>query len=169
MINDKELQEKETKQLRQVIEGQDDIGWVAMLQGYIQVSWAHEQDKHYQRMGWNKRKYNVQAWRQSLLKAMPEYTRDCWKLRNEAIHGDNTKEGRTIRLNKLRKQVGQLYQKKKEMDRKQARLLYAVPKVQRLKYGVQALTLWIGKVEEVLKLNREQVEKYTICRWLECR
>ena len=54
MINDKELQEKETKQLRQAIEGQNEIGWVAMLQGYIHVSWANTQDKYYRRMGWNK-------------------------------------------------------------------------------------------------------------------
>ena len=169
LINDRDLKKKEVKQLRRAIEGQDEIGWMAMLQGYIHVSWAYEQDKYFRSMGWNKRKYNKQVWRQSLLRALTEYTRDCWKLRNDAIHGDNTVEGRTIRLNKLRKQVEQLYKNKKEMDGKQARLLYAVPIKQRLKYGVQALTLWIGKVEEVLKMNREQADKYTIRRWLGCR
>ena len=165
-IEEKDLSEREVTNLRRAIVGQDKIGWKAMLQGFVHEAWAIEQDKYFRRMGWNKRTHNKQGWRQKLLQALTEYTKACWKMRNESIHGDNKKEGRTIRLKLLQGQVEKLYKRKRELNGKQARLLYAIPLVKRLKYGVQALTLWIGKVEEVLKLNREQAEKYTIRRWL---
>ena len=64
---------------------------------------------------------------------------------------------------------GQLYKKKRKVKEEQARWLFAVPLKKRQQFGIQALPLWVGKTEEVLKLNREHADKYTIHRWLGCR
>ena len=71
-------------------------------------------------MGRNKRKYNKLGWRQKLLQAMTEYTNECWRLRNESIHGDNKKEGRMIRLKMLQGEIERLYKKKHKMNGRQA-------------------------------------------------
>ena len=62
-----------------------------------------------------------------------------------------------------------IYRRRKEVTKTQEDNLFKVPLTQRLKFGIQALTLWVGKAEEVLRMNREQAAKYTIHHWLGSR
>ena len=45
MIGEKELSKRDVKQLRRAIVGHDNIGWKAMLQGFVHEAWANEQEK----------------------------------------------------------------------------------------------------------------------------
>lgn len=157
------------KNLQVAIKGQEIIGWTAMIQGFVHKDWAEIQNNHYKRTGLNKRIYSKKRWKREFVNIVTQYGKDCWTSRNEAIHGKTTTEGRTMRLERLRNQVKQLYGKRRETTQKQKKNLYSVPLEKRLKFGVQALTLWVGKAEEVLKLNREQAAKYTIPHWLGSR
>ena len=140
-----------------------------MIQGYVHIDWVTIQAIYYRRQGLNKRLYNIKRWRRKFIEILTEYGKECWKMRNEAIHGTTVKEGRELRLERLRKQVEEIYKKRRTIKGEDAKRLFAIPMKKRMKFGIQALTLWVGKAEEVLKLNREQADKYTIHRWLECR
>ena len=50
------------------------------------------------------------------LTIITDYVNECWKMRNEAIHGETTKEGRTVRKKRLVEQVKSLYRKKSELN-----------------------------------------------------
>ena len=149
-----------------VMKGQNEIRWVAMMQGYVHKEWSEIQEKYYMDMGLNSRIYCKKRWRREFINILTQYSRECWMWRNEAIHGKTVVEGRDLRLNKLCEQVKKIYAKRREMSEKQRKNLFGVPLEKRMKFGVQALILWIGKAEEVLKLNREQAAKYMIHQWL---
>ena len=87
------------------------------------------------------------------LTIITDYVNDCWKMRNEAIHGEATKEGRMVRKKRLVEQVKSLYRKKSELNGSPYRRIFAMRISQRIKMGIQSLTLWVGKAEEVLKLH----------------
>ena len=168
-IEDDNMKELRTKEYRKVLEGQKKIGWKEMIQGYVHIDWVTIQAIYYRRQSLNKRLYNIKRWRRKFIEILTEYGKECWKMRNEAIHGTTVKEGRELRLERLRKQVEEIYKKRRTIKGEDAKRLFAIPMKKRMKFGIQALTLWVGKAEEVLKLNREQADKYTIHRWLECR
>ena len=103
------------------------------------------------------------------LTILTDYSYDCWKLRNEAVHRVLTKEGRVIKKARLVEQVRCLYKKKKELSGNPLRKVFNMCVEKRLQQGVHSLILWIGKAEEVIILHREESDKTTIDRWLGCQ
>ena len=103
------------------------------------------------------------------LTALTDYSNECWNFRNEAIHRSTTIIGRETRKSKLVDQVKILYKNKTELRGSPLLQIFNMQLSQRIKLGIQSLTLWIGKAEEVLKLHREEADKNTIDRWLGCR
>ena len=63
-------------------------------------------------------------------------------------------------------QVKLLYGKRSELRGSPPYRVFDMKLERRILQGVQALTLWVRKAEEVLKLHREQSDKNTIHRWL---
>ena len=45
--------------------------------------------------------------------------------------------------------------------------IFDMPLYKRLRFGIQSITLWVGMVEDVLKLHRENPTKNTIHSWLQ--
>ena len=107
------MTELRTKEYRKVLEGQEKIGWKEMIQGYVHIDWVTIQAIYYRRQGLNKRLYNIKRWRRKFIEILTEYGKECWKMRNEAIHGTTVKEGRELRLERLRKQVEEIYKKRR--------------------------------------------------------
>ena len=166
-IDGHELSKENTTHLRKTIVGQKNIGWREMIQGFIYKGWTENQDAHYRSNGLNNRLYNIKRWKRMFLESLLEYVNKYWKVRNSAIHGDTKKEGRILRLERLQHhQVKELYKRKKEVRGTRYKQIFKIQMKKRVKFGVQALTLWVGKTEEVLKLMRETEGKHTIHRWL---
>ena len=149
--------------------GQEEIGWENLLKGFMHNGWAQAQRIHYKTRGLTSRYFSTARWKRMFLTILLDYGNECWKLRNEALHGTSTKEGRKVRRKRLLDQVKQLYTHKQELKGSKYRLIFKMSLPQRLKSGIQSLTLWIGKAEEVLRLHREEADKNTISRWLGCR
>ena len=149
--------------------GQKNIGWENLLKGFVHNGWAVAQRKHYLRMGLTSKIYNIKRWKRMFLTILTDYSNECWKMRNETLHGERTLEGRKIRKNKIVEQVKILYSHKCTLRRSPYRHIFAMNLNKRIKMGIQSLILWVGKAEEVLKLHREEADKNTIHRWLDSR
>lgn len=149
--------------------GQKQIGWEGLLKGFTHIGWAKAQSKHHKRLGLTSKIYSDKRWKRMFLTILTGYCDDCWKHRNETIHGDATTEGRQVRKKRQIKQVKELYGKKSELKGSPLRRIFDMRLSQHIKQGVQSLELWIGKAEEVLKLHREESDKNTIDRWLRYR
>ena len=168
-LDQDEYNTEDERNLLPAILGHQDIGWDNFLKGFLHKGWARAQSIHYQRLGLSTKIYSLKRWKRMFLTIITDYVNNCWKVRNEALHGEATKEGRRVRKKRLVERVRMLYGKREELKGSPLRLVFAMRMSQRIKLGVQALTLWMGKAEEVLKLHREEAEKNTIDRWLSCR
>ena len=102
------------------------------------------------------------------LTILSDYRNECWMTRNEAIHSSSNKEGRAVRK-RLVELTKELYKHKQELRGSPFRLIFNMKLSKRISQGIQSLTLWVGKAEEVLKLHREEADKNTLDRWLGCR
>ena len=151
------------------LQGQESIGWSAMLQGIVHNGWANSQHKHMKRNGMISKKNSIKQWKRMFINTLTTYSLSTWKHRNEQIHGTTVIEGKELKMKRLREQVKVLYTKKKETTPKQRKQVYSMPLKKRLELGFHSLTLWVGMAEEVLKQNREQAAKLTIHHWIACR
>ena len=100
-INGADLRTDEELGLLVAIIGQKEIGWNAMLQGFVHVGWARSQQGHMTRNGLETKKSNIKQWKRMLVKTFTAYSLNCWKFQNEQLHGKTEKEGRTKKIDQL--------------------------------------------------------------------
>ena len=98
---------------------------------------------------------------------LTEYSIDCWKLRNESIHGNEKDESRKKRKMALGQQIRGLYKNKEELSGKTRRRVFNLPLKKRLGMGIQSSKLWINLAEEVLRIHREKRTNNTLHHWLQ--
>ena len=82
------------------IEGQKRIGWNCLCQGFYHTEWARVQRKHYKRLGKDTRVLNIRRWKKMFSTILTDFSIDCWKLRNESIHGQEKDVSRKIQKEK---------------------------------------------------------------------
>ena len=168
-MDETEFNTEDERWLAPALIGQQEIGWEELLKGFAHKGWSIAQRHHYRRMGMTSKIYSEKRWKRMFLTILTDYSNDCWKLRNAALHGEATVEGRAVQRDRLVKRVKCLYKHKRELKGSPMRKVFQMSLEKRVKQGIQVLTLWIGKAEEVLKLHREAADKNTITRWLTCR
>ena len=98
---------------------------------------------------------------------MTDYSLDCWKERNETIHGKEKDKSRQKQLITIRKQVRGLYARRGELHGHPNKKIYDMPMKKRLRMGIQSTKIWVGLAEEVLRLHRENATKNTLHHWLQ--
>ena len=130
--------------------GQEDIGWKRLCQGYYHKTWTIVQSKHYRRLGKNTRTLNIGRWKKMFSTILVDYSLECWKLRNETIHGKERDESRKIQQAKIKKQIRGLYAIKETLKGKAQYRIYDMPLKKRLGMGIQSSRIWVGMAEEVL-------------------
>ena len=92
---------------------------------------------------------------------------NCWKRRNETIHGIEIDESRLKKLERIKKVVREIYRRKSELRSTRFSRVFKMPLKKRLKLGIQANTIWVGMAEETLRLHREMMTRNTIDRWIQ--
>ena len=162
-----ELQSDGDMAMTIAIEGQIRIGWNCLCQGFYHKEWARIQLRYYQRMGKNTRALNIRRWKKMFSTILTEYSIDCWKLRNESIHGNEKDESRKKRKMALGQQIRGLYKNKEELSGKTRRRVFNLPLKKRLGMGIQSSKLWINLAEEVLRIHREKRTNNTLHHWLQ--
>ena len=98
---------------------------------------------------------------------LTDYSIDCWKLRNESIHGKEKDESRKKNKERIGKQIKGLYEKKNELKGVTRRRVFNIPLQKRLGMGIQSSRLWVSLAEEVLRRHRETITKNTLHHWLQ--
>ena len=149
------------------LQGQEKIGWTSLCQGYYHKGWAMTQSKYYRRLGSNSRTLNIRRWKKMFSTIMTDYSLDCWKERNETIHGKEKDKSRQKQLITIRKQVRGLYARRGELHGHPNKKIYDMPMKKRLRMGIQSTKIWVGLAEEVLRLHRENATKNTLHHWLQ--
>ena len=149
------------------IQGQQRIGWNCLCQGFYHKEWARIQQRHYQRLGKKSRSLNITRWKKMFSTIMAEYSLECWKMRNESIHGKENGDSRLLRKEKIGKLIKGLYGKKKELNKKMRRRVFSMPLEKRLRMGIQSSTIWVKLAEEVLRRHRDNLSKNTLHHWLQ--
>ena len=146
--------------------GQEDIGWKRLCQGYYHKTWTTVQSKHYKRLGKNSRTQNIGRWKKMFSTILVDYSLECWKLRNETIHGKERDESRKIQQVKIKIHIRDLYARKETLKGKPQYRIFDMPINKRLGMGIQSSLIWVGMAEEVLRLHRENATKNTLDHWL---
>ena len=162
-----ELQSDGDMAMTIAIEGQIRIGWNCLCQGFYHKEWARIQLRYYQRMGKNTRALNIRRWKKMFSTILTEYSIDCWKLRNESIHGNEKDESRKKRKMALGQQIRGLYKNKEELSGKTRRRVFNLPLKKRLGMGIQSSKLWINLAEKVLRIHRGKRTNNTLHHWLQ--
>ena len=153
--------------LKRTIVGQEKIGWKELCQGYCHKGWSIVQNRYYRWMGIDTKTMNITRWKKRFVTILGEYSLECWRLRNEILHGKDQEESSKIQLKKMRKKARLLYGKKEEIRGTKNYRIFEMPLYKRLRFGIQSITLWVGMAEEVLKLHRENATRRTIHTWLQ--
>ena len=147
--------------------GQEEIGWNEFCQGYCHKGWAITQNRYYKLNGVNSKALNIELWKKNFCTILGEYSMDCWTRRNETIHGKDLDESRKKKLERIKRIVKGIYSKRSELRGTRYYRIFRMPLKKRLKFGIQANTIWIGMAEETLRRHREMMTKNTIDRWLQ--
>ena len=149
------------------LQGQDKIGWLDFCQGFYHIEWSNIQEKHYRTLGINSKTMNIKRWKKMFSTILVDYCLDCWKGRNEKIHGKDNETSRIKKLEIVRKKVRDLYKRRGEIKGEKQKKVFGMPMNKRLLLGIQSTRLWVGLAEEVLRMDREMATKYNITHWLQ--
>ena len=149
------------------LEGQQKIGWTCFCQGFYHKEWTTIQMRYYRRLGTNSRSLNIRRWKKLFSTILTDYSLECWKNRNESIHGNEIDESRKKKKAALGRQIKGLYNKQDELRGETKRRVFSMPLKQRLGMGIHSSKLWISLAEEMLRRHREKAKKATIYHWLQ--
>ncbi len=125
---------------QQLLHKQNLIGWEKFLKGYLSKDWGVLQGQYYKQKQYsNNRKYTKNAWLHNLLLQLHYYRHGIWKVRNDTLHGGNTKEQKHLTRTHMLKEVKALYRKDRRRIPLRERVLFNLPLRFRLKQGQQQL------------------------------
>jgi hypothetical protein len=150
------------------LHNQNLIGWEKFLKGFISKDWGALQGQYYRQQHLtHNRRYTKTAWVQNLLLQLHYYRHGIWKVRNDTLHGGNTKEQKQLVRAQMIKEVKALYRKNRRCIPLRERALFHLPLWFRLKQGHQQLQLWIkwaqlmfNKYEEI-PISTDQMNRIT--------
>lgn len=137
---------------------QHKLGCHALPKGFISTKWALVQQE------WcsvtNKR-YNMDRWTNSLIKALQDFTHAMWTKRNDVLHGETESEQIEIVKMKCKKRIRELYKRSRRKLSLEDKKLFQMPLAYRLKGSNAGMTLWIERAEMIFQ-QREQDEQNTV-------
>jgi hypothetical protein len=152
--------------MNQAMIGQEEIGWHKFCQGYCHLGWSQLQKRHYKCHSMNSKALSIERWKIMFTTILVEYSMDCWKQRNEYLHGKEVDESRQIRQKRIIKTMKELYKKRIEMRGTKYYRFFKMALKKHLKLGLQANTIWISVAEEALWLHRKSMRQNTLNSWL---
>lgn len=153
--------------LERTLQGQAEIGWMEMCQGFCHRGWAIIQNRHLRLRGLESNKMNGKIWKKKFITMLGDYCLDCWKTRNEVLHGTDTDESAMINKKRLKEKVKYLYKMKEEIRGTTNYKIFEMPLFKRLRFGIQSITIWVEMAEEVFRLHRENAARNTLHTWLQ--
>ena len=149
--------------IKEATQKQSELGMMSVTKGYLIFEWKHIQQKWEKSSGTKRSKYQ---WGKEVVIATHTYVYDCWKVRNDIIHGKTEKSQKAIKKAELQNKVVQLYSKGRANLSLREKNYFNVPLGIRLKKGTESLSLWIQIVESIFRRKgAARQEKLDV--WLE--
>ena len=143
------------------------IGWKNLRRGFISQTWAKLQYAVD-----NNQRREPKDWNKLLVKWVMDVSWEMWLHRNTALHGNNHKEGKQIKLDNLKRLVDILYQradKVKCVEDKDVQAVFKLHKEKRKKKGVIALETWVNLAEKVTEKAEKEladIQRNGLDKWL---
>mmetsp|Transcript_13731 Transcript_13731/g.19685 ORF Transcript_13731/g.19685 Transcript_13731/m.19685 type:complete len:438 (-) Transcript_13731:60-1373(-) len=147
--------------LQQAIHEQTTIGWDKLLLGMGTILWKSLQDlidssnpKAPQR--------SAIDWMNSSTHQLLKSSIRCWKHRNQMVHGSTRAEQRQIKLQKVRKQITEIYENPPKLANNY-RSIFEIPLAHRLKMPLQAAEHWVSMISHQIKVTQHNL-KMLLCQ-----
>ena len=150
--------------LYQALEEQTRIGWSKLRRGFLSNSWAKAQRIY----DGESNLINSHDWNKHFVTCILEFCWKMWEVRNNALHGNDTKSSRKKHLSNAQQQVDNLYERAELFDMNRYKDLHKVFKMKRenrMKKGLVSLLTWIKLAQDIL-VKVEQREAGAIEKWL---
>ena len=152
------------KLIIQAIKDQTEIGWDKLKRGFLATQWTQVQRLYDKEQRSQKYTY----WNKLLVKYILDTTWNMWEIRNEALHGQDSKQSRLKKLSVTQQQVYNLYDRAEIFDMTKHRDLKKIFKMKRenrAKKGLVSLHTWI-KLASAILIKAEHREASAIDKWL---
>jgi hypothetical protein len=164
--------------IQQMFTHQSQLGWPALLQGFITTEWSDIQLRYLRNnpttqgpFQSSKNSNTIGTWKRTFVTELIRYALDSWQHRNDTkLHGalDQANDREVKRA--LQHRVRTLYSQSKALTRTQYKRLFHVPCRLRQRYHSSLrLETWADTVELVLRQHRERVTRETLDPWLQNR
>jgi hypothetical protein len=147
------------------------IGWDKFVKGYIAKEWGYIQEQYYLHSKMpKKKKHTKNNWIQCLLRSLHAYRHSIWTLRNQMVHGGNTKDQRKFNRKKLLKKVVHFYRRDRHSLPQKEQCIFHLPLHLRKKQGNQQLLLWIQRATLLFETYTDDPirndQQHRITEWL---
>ena len=142
---------------------QSELGWMSVTKGYLIYEWEDIQQY------WVKTScgpHNKYYWGKEVIIAIHTYVYDCWKARNDILHGKTEKSQKAQKKLELQHKVRVLYSKGRANLTLREKNYFKMPLEIRLKKGNDSLILWIQIVESIFK-RKGIARQEKLDNWLE--
>ena len=136
---------------------QTTLGYNSFEKGFISKHWRTSQQYWCTSI-------NKSEWEIKFVQHIQDYTYMLWKHRNEFIHGITLKDSIKEKRQRLREKVKELYNWDRSDLTTQEKKHFNVPLQQKIKGGIDNLTIWIRLVEIIFE-NSEKVRQTKITNW----
>jgi hypothetical protein len=162
--------------IQQLFNHQSQLGWPALLQGFITTEWGDLQLRYLkhnpqpQGLQSSTRSNTIVTWKRAFVTALIRYALESWQHRNDKLHGALEQVNERESKRALKHRIRTLYAQSKELTRTSDKRLFKVPCRIRLRYHSSLrLETWADTVDLVLRQHRERVTRETLDPWLQNR
>jgi hypothetical protein len=150
------------------------IGWKALTQGYVALTWGSIQ-RHYMRH--NPRTFpnptpkqmksdTVEVWKKKLVTELINYSISSWQFRNDQLHGALEKTSQSQRRKDLEQQVRDLYSKSNILVHENDRKMFRMPCRLRTKQYTAHLELWVDTAGQMIQKRTEMMKRGRLDHWI---
>ena len=137
------------RRYKSIIISQNKIGWDQVIKGRVTTKFVQHHDQYAMV---NKIPTDGEQWMTRIIKVMWEHVATCWKIRNDIVHDNETRESN---IEELRNEVSQLYDMKKHIDPCDRHAL-ATDMSKVMKYSPTAMKKWIERIRPKVRAAKKR-------------
>jgi hypothetical protein len=148
--------ENVSREWRQVVQEQTDIGWLHIIYGRISNRMILGMDNHYKTLPINHKKYNGKRWATQLLINIWSMLLRLWKQRNNIIYEASDNANKEANTEKLEKRIRRCYSLQIQLTSSERRKWFDTELDDKLQEETQHLKIWLQMVERLLRISKRE-------------
>ena len=150
-----EAVEGDSEEVTQLIESQNEIGWLHFMKGRLSRKFRDKQDRYFEMIN-DKRstkgeellhvKFSGIWWAKGLIKRLIYHSLLLWQIRNNFVHEEDYEEDRRIKKDSMNKQIIEIYERR-ETGNERTKYLFNISLVKRCMKSVKSREAWLRHVK----------------------